>query len=191
MSDHGYSTETMLAQLPHVLAEDRRLYALATAIATTLSARIDELKLLKIYPRIDEMSEAVLDLLAHDFSVEWWDTDWPLERKRQSLKESWRIHRILGTPAAVDLAVQAAFGAGEVQEWIEYGGLPHHFRVAGLSTTMAQTGYAKFLRLLCVVKRESSVLDSVVMSTQAEHHLFDGVGMMKCRHIKIGCNAPK
>ena len=189
MSNHGYNTETMLAQLPHVLAEDRRLNALATAIATTLAARFDDLHLLKIYPRIDELPEAVLDLLAQDFSVEWWDAAWPLERKRQSLKESWRIHRIMGTPAAVDLAVQAAFGAGSVQEWMEYGGRPHHFRVIGLGQEAAG-GYRKFLRLLGIVKRESSVLDAVVITAEVEHRLYAGAGIKSLQRITIGCNVP-
>ena len=191
MSDaHGYSAENMLAQLPRVLAEDDRMLALATAITRALMTHHDELRLEEIYTRIDELPADLLDILAVDFSIDWWDGDWSVERKRQTVKDSWQIHRLLGTPHALALAVQAAFGAGRAEEWWEYGGAPHHFRVVDLSPEMAQTGYNAFIRLLALIKRESSVLDAVVMQSIHEDHLHSGCGVVLCRRIAVDCAHP-
>lgn len=189
MSNHGITADNLVATLPEALRADQSIVALATAAASVLASRVDEINRVLIYPAIDTLPEDLLDLLAMDFAVDWWDGDWPVERKRQSLKDSWRIHRILGTPEAVALAAQAAFGAGEVQEWFEYGGTPNHFRVVGLGPEMALTGYAAFLRLLGIVKRESSVLDAVVMESRHGEELHAGCGLaMRCRRT-IDCEA--
>jgi phage tail P2-like protein len=174
---HGYNAESILAQLPPVLAEDGRMHALAVAITEALVVRLDEIELEKIYTRIDELPEDLLDILAVDFAVDWWDKSWPLERKRQSLKDSWRIHRILGTPEAMNLAVQAAFGAGRVEEWFDYSGKPHHFRVSGLTPDEALSGYSSFLRLLDIVKRESALLDAVMAQETGMMNLHFGVAV--------------
>ena len=174
---HGYNAASILSQLPQVLAEDGRMYALAIAITEALAVRLDEIELEKIYTRIDRLPEDLLDILAADFAVDWWDKNWPLDRKRQSLKDSWRIHRILGTPEAMNLAVQAAFGAGRVEEWFDYSGKPHHFRIAGLTPDKALSGYSSFLRLLGIVKRESAFLDAVMAQETGMMSLRFGVAI--------------
>lgn len=134
MSDaHGYSADAILAQLPRVLAEDERMHALAVAITEALAVRLGEIRLEEIYTRIDQLPESLLDILAVDFAIDWWDGNWSIDRKRQTVKDSWMIHKLLGTPSALAMAVQAAFGAGRAEEWFDYGGQAHHFRVVGLS----------------------------------------------------------
>ena len=187
---HGYSSENILAQLPRVLAEDRRMHALATAITEALAARLGEIDLEEIYIRIDELPETLLDILAVDFAVDWWDGNWPIERKRQSLKDSWRIHRILGTPAAVNLAVQAAFGEGRAEEWFAYGGKPNHIRIVDLSTEAALNGLDSFVRLLSIVARESSALDSITLGVNQDFRLYAGFAERLAKSIQITCREP-
>ena len=67
--------------------------------------------------------------MAYDFKVDWWDTDYSLEEKRRTLKNSWRVHKTLGTKAAVEMAVSAIYPNTQVVEWWEYGGEPYHFRL--------------------------------------------------------------
>lgn len=190
MSDaHGYTAANIMEQLPHVLSIDVRMHALAMAITKVLLVRFSEIPLEEIYLRIDELPEDLLDILAVDFAVDWWDGNWTVDRKRQTIKDSWKIHKILGTPKALDMAVQAAFGDGHAEEWFNYGGKPHHFRVVGLSLEMAQNGYDSFLRLLSIVKRESSVLDEVVMESLHEQSLRAGCGVCRCNHVTIDCGS--
>lgn len=162
-SAHGITAENLLASLPPVLANDENMTALAKTIAQVLAARVDEINGLAIYSRIDELPEALLDILAHDFKVDWWDSDYTLEEKRATLKSSWLVHRRLGTPAAVEAAISAIYPDTKVQEWWQYGGEPYHFRLL-LDATYENVDPEKHQRVLEKVsyyKNLRSVLDEL------------------------------
>ncbi|NCE66053.1 phage tail protein I, partial [Pseudoflavonifractor sp. 524-17] len=61
--------------------------ALAQAIAELLARRKEEIDRLLIYPAIDRLDEPLLDILARDFKVDWWDADYSVEEKRRTLKD--------------------------------------------------------------------------------------------------------
>lgn len=126
---HGITAENLLISLPPALANDKSMMALAAGVSEVLAARIPEIDAINIYSRIDELPEDLLDILAYDFKVDWWDGNYTLEEKRQTIKSNWRVHRQLGTKAAVETAIRAIYPATEVQEWWEYGGEPYHFRL--------------------------------------------------------------
>lgn len=129
MNKHGLTPENLLASLPQALQGDGSIVALAQAISSVLSGRIEEIDHLRIYPAIDQLDEPLLDILAHDFKVDWWDADYTLEEKRRTLKDSWRVHKLMGTKAAVETAISAIYPNTKVLEWFEYGGSPYHFRL--------------------------------------------------------------
>jgi len=68
--NHNISAENLLASLPRVLQEDKSMQALAAAVAEVLAGRSVEIDDLRIYSRIDELAEEMLDILAHDFKVD-------------------------------------------------------------------------------------------------------------------------
>ena len=123
------SPESMLQALPRVLQEDENMYALAVAVIQALDARQTENENLSIYPSIDNLPEGLLDILAYDFKIDWWNGDYSVEEKRRTLKDSWRVHRMLGTKAAVEAAISAIYPETKVQEWFEYGGKPYFFKL--------------------------------------------------------------
>ena len=61
MNKYGPTKENLLLALPHVLRQDANMLALADSIATVLAAQWDEIDLLRIYQRIDELDEELLD----------------------------------------------------------------------------------------------------------------------------------
>ena len=129
MSSHGLTKENLVATLPVALQKDPSAIALAEAMAELLARRPEEIDRLRIYPDIDRLDERMLDILAYDFKVDWWDPNYTLEEKRRTLKDSWRVHKMLGTKAAVETAIRAIYPRTTVQEWFEYGGEPYHFRL--------------------------------------------------------------
>lgn len=129
MSKHDLSSENLMTTLPQVLKNDANLNALASSIAELLSRRCSEIAQLIIYSRIDELPEELLDILAYDFKVDWWDYDLTIEQKRQTLKNSWHVHRHLGTKYAVETAISVIYPTTIVQEWFEYGGDPYTFQL--------------------------------------------------------------
>ena len=129
MNKHGITKENLVETLPLALRNDPSVVALAEALADVLVARLPEIDRLLIYPAIDTLDEPLLDILAYDYKVDWWDPEYSLEEKRRTLKDSWRVHRLLGTRAAVETAISAIYPHTQVLEWFEYGGEPYHFRL--------------------------------------------------------------
>lgn len=129
MNKHGLTKENLMGALPLALREDPSVVALAEALATVLAERPAEIDRLRIYPAIETLDEPLLDILAYDFKVDWYDYGYSLEEKRRTLKDSWRVHKLLGTKAAVVMAISAIYPRTQVLEWFEYGGEPYHFRL--------------------------------------------------------------
>ena len=131
MSDaHGLTKENLLSTLPAGLRGNPSIAALGEVTMDALAKRPAEISRISIYPRIDELPEELLDILAYDFKVDWWDPDYSLEEKRRVFKDSWYVHQHMGTKAAVETAIRAIYPLTTVEEWFEYeGGQPYHFRL--------------------------------------------------------------
>lgn len=160
-SAHALTAENLLRALPEVLRNDENMAALAASVAQVLAQRPEEIQRLSIYPRIDTLQEELLDILAYDFKVDWWDADYTLEEKRRTLKDSWRVHRMLGTKAAVEMAISAIYPETKVIEWFEYDGQPYHFKLL-IDATFEGVNPEKHQRVLDRVefyKNLRSVLD--------------------------------
>lgn len=126
---HALTEENLLRQFPQALTGDPALLALGRVLAGALERRAGENERAALYTAIDRLPERVLDILARDFKVDWWDPSYDLEEKRRTLKDSWRVHRTMGTKAAVEAAISAIYPKVAVQEWFEYGGKPYHFKL--------------------------------------------------------------
>lgn len=129
MINHGITPDNLMRTLPSVLSNDENMRSLAQVIADTLSARTGEIDKLKIYTQIDNLPEDLLDILAHDFKVDWYGYDYGIDAKRALIKDSFQVHRKLGTRGAVEKALSDIYPGSEVEEWFDYGGLPYYFRI--------------------------------------------------------------
>lgn len=178
---YGITLEALMRTLPEALKRDESMNALAHGIAQVLSDRAKEIESLALYARIEELPEELLDILAYDFNVAWWDWSLKLEDKRRMIRESWHVRRHLGTKYAVELAVSAAFGSGAVEEWFEYGGEPYHFRIAFVELRRVWDNYDGFLSTLEAVKRKSAVLDSLTAMKTIEPKLYYGMALIEGR----------
>ena len=126
---HGLTKENFLRSLPVSISGDQKMVALAEVIAGALERNREELEGLAVYPHIDRLGEGLLDILARDFKVDWWDGDYSLDEKRRTFATSWQVHKSLGTKGAVETALRAIYPNSAVLPWFEYGGNPYHFRL--------------------------------------------------------------
>lgn len=94
----------------------------------------DNVILALIYARIDELAEDVVDNLAVQLHVDFYDYSLALDKKRAVVKQSIARHQIKGTKAAVEQVIRTVFNQGHVQEWFEYSGSPYHFRVDAIES---------------------------------------------------------
>lgn len=177
MNKYGMTATNFLRTLPTVLQNDPNMQALAAAIATELEQLARDVRLAQLYTRIDELDETMLDALAAGFKVDWWRPEATIEEKRNALKASWYVHKHLGTKSAIETAVADYLGSGKVEEWFEYGGQPHHFRVASENNTAIITNYDAFMAVLEVVQRRSSVLEHITALLHHTQALYFGTAL--------------
>lgn len=171
MSDrYGLTRENILSVFPLALRQDSSMRALAEAAAELLAQRPGEIERLAIYPKIEELPEALLDILAYDFKVDWYDYNYTLDEKRKTLKGSWLVHKRLGTKYAVESAVSAIYPNANVQEWFEYGGEPFHFRLNlnASEKSMSVEQHNRVLKLVQYYKNLRSHLDAVQYTIEAK-----------------------
>lgn len=117
---------------------------------------------------IDDLPEEILDVLAVELRTPAYDEEFPIETKRALIKGTLPYYSRLGTPAAVNWVVATLFGNGKIQEWFDYQGEPHHFRVTVRNdgTFRSLNGLVEFIRLIDAVKRKSSWLDGIIVVTE-------------------------
>ena len=160
---HALRVENFMLSLPSVLAEDEELSALARAAAEQFDALIRSTGRASVLINIDTLPEAVLDILARDFRVDWYDSNATPERKRQQIRTAFDVHRHKGTKNAVETAVSAIVPGATVEEWFEYNGEPYCFRIV-IETDGHNLGVADQQRLLLNVqyyKNARSRLESI------------------------------
>lgn len=166
-SAHGITKENILSMFPHALAGDKSLSALGEIAAELLVMRRDETDLPRIFPCIDRLDEAVLDILAYDLKVDWYDYDYPIRAKRELIKGSILAHKRLGTVYAVETVLNSLYPGSEIEEWFDYGGEPGYFRINVDVTESAGEGAVtvysaeEIAYKLRTVKRLSAHLENV------------------------------
>lgn len=127
--NNGINKDALMSVLPAPLENDDGMRVLAETAAGAMNELWGYVDLPIIYARIDDMSETMLDILAKDFKVDWYNYDFTIDSKRIIIKDSFFVHRHLGTKAAFVRALSDIFPASTVEEWFEYGGEPFIFRV--------------------------------------------------------------
>lgn len=160
---YAISAENMMARFPGALKQDGSVRTIAEVEAGWLERDIPDIDLAKIYANIDRAPEGLLDILAKDFAVDWYDYDYSVESKRELIKSSFYVHKFLGTPAAVSRMLSSVFPGSYIEEWFTYGGEPHHFQIVLETRDSRENANAKdILDAVGKVKRLSSHLDGIV-----------------------------
>ena len=141
-----------LGLLPHSIAADEQIAAVAKALEPVLASSDKAIASILIMARLSgsdaalspalfrlvekagglkALEEELLDLLAWQFHVDGYEAASSLSQKRRMVQDSIPIHRRRGTPWAVKAALEAVLErAVEVREWFDYGGEPYHFRIS-------------------------------------------------------------
>jgi phage tail P2-like protein len=144
-----------------------------------------------IYSRIGELPEPVIDLLAWQFHVDFYEPEsLPLEIKRGLVKSSILVHKRKGTEWAVRELCGIAFGDAEIYPWFEYGGEPYHFSISIDATLPTAEAWRKFFLALEVTKSVRDWLDAIEVRRGAAGELFYGLGTATGGSMVVGIGAP-
>lgn len=167
MSNKIYDTDFSKI-FPNVLQKDESMMAIAKVATEKLLEISNSIDKVLIYANIDKLPGEILDILAYDMHVDWYDETYPVEAKREVIKSSVTVHKKMGTKYAVEKALRAVHPASCIEEWFEYGGNPYCFRIICDTTeSKVQANYEEIVNTVNIYKRLSAHLDSVTYQAHA------------------------
>ena len=167
--------------IPDSIRSDPGVQAAAEALDNELQAvslAINETMLLS---RLDELPDTVMDLLAWQWHVDFYEDTLPIEKKRNLVRQAIAWHKRKGTPGIVQEMVSAVFAGGYVTEWWEYDGQPYHFRVEATDVVQDGAAFERLARLINAAKNTRSWLDSIRIKRSISTNILIG----SARHILI------
>ncbi|MGE5631699.1 MAG: phage tail protein I [Caulobacteraceae bacterium] len=165
-------TVDLLELQTNYMKQDPTTQALCVALTPHLRQLANEVRLCLIYSRTDELPEAILDELAWQRKIDWYDATADIEIKRQLVKTAPAIKHCLGTPYAVEEVIKIYFGDGELQEWFDYGGARGMFKVLTNNSAVTGERAQQFIKVLNAVKRKSSHLEEIIIALSGEMNLY-------------------
>lgn len=179
MSKYVTDGKSILGTFPNSLARDDDKRKLAESVSNVLAQLMADTDKAAIFTRINELDEPLLDILAADLKVDWYDYEGALEEKRKTIWECIDVHRYKGTKFAVETALRGVYENVKVSEWFEYDGEPYHFMVTIYDSSNDEEKRQRILDKIKYYKNLRSVLDDVVfvVGANVEVPLYIGVKM--------------
>lgn len=148
--------------LPSSIASDTTVQNIAKAINEKLKLINRQTELILLLPRLDELPETLVDELAWQYHVDFYDYAADITKKRALVRKAIAWHRYKGTPAAVEEVCTAVFQSAKVAEWWQYGGEPYHFQVRLIEEGVPDESVIDNLeRAIQVTKNTRSWLDGL------------------------------
>lgn len=154
--------------MPAFMKEDEAVQGLSGGVNWVTEELAAKIKLFSTWNQIDNMTGAELDMLAEELYITWYDKTATIDIKRELIKNSDLVHSKMGTNWAVQNVIETYFGHGEVQDWYDYEGQPHHFKVITSNQSVTTGAAEKFLSVLDKVKRKSAFLDGIEVVADGE-----------------------
>ena len=164
--------------VPRVVAGQDWVRALSEAVGVLHERTLRYIDDSQIYTSLDTATEPVLDALAINWKVDWYDTGYSVEQKRRIIKTALTVRRLMGTVGAVKLQADAIYPGTMLEEWFEYGGQPGTFRlyINVTDTTEEHPAIiyspAEMERRLITAKRWSAHLESHALLTGGQPGAF-------------------
>jgi len=151
--------EDALKLLPYSLKQDPVLVAMFEAVVIQLHEAYEEAEALSNLVDVDKIPERLLDLLAYENHVDFYDSDLTVEQKRELVKKSFSWHRKKGTRWAVEQILHIFFKDVDLYEWFEYDGTPYRFSVEVSVKENSRESYQKVKKMIESTKNKRSLLE--------------------------------
>ena len=165
----------LIELLPTSIASNETIRNICNAIAEKLQTINEKAELVLLLPRLDQLPETLVDELAWQYHVDFYDYAADINKKRALVRKAIDWHRRKGTPAAVEEVCTAVFKSAKVYENWEYGGKPYHFQVRMISEGIPDKSVLDNLyRAIKESKNVRSWLDALSFDRQIAGSLFVG-----------------
>lgn len=172
--------------LPSSIADDETVRAICDSIAGKLQMIDEKSELVLLLPRLDYLPEVLIDELAWQYHVDFYDYSASIDKKRALVREAIAWHRKKGTPAAVEAVCAAVFKSAKVFENWQYGGKPYHFQVRMITESIPdQSVIDNLYRAISESKNVRSWLDTLSFFREAAGTVFIGGAYSSLRRVEI------
>lgn len=162
--------------LPSVLKEDKTISAIAKVLQKYLDENYEYIKRLNILANIDNITnEDLIDHLAYQFHVDFYDPSLSLDKKKRLVKFSIYHHRKKGTKWATEDLLSKAFDTSYIKEWFEYDGDPYFFKIYTKDILGSKEKYINTIKALNTVKNTRSWLEKLIVERGLDHNIYYGI----------------
>ncbi|KAB8126897.1 phage tail protein I [Gracilibacillus oryzae] len=152
--------------LPSSLQSDPFVVALANALEKEFKEAYREAESLSNLSDVSNLPEHLLDFLAYQRHVDFYENTLPLDQKRKLIEQATQWHRKKGTPMAVENVVSIIFDDAKVTEWFKYGGRPYFFKIELNHHTILNNDLSRLREMVEATKNKRSKLESVEIITK-------------------------
>lgn len=149
--------------LPYSLSQDPVLVAMFEALVIQLKEAYDEADLLYDLVNIDKLPEPLLDVIAYEKHVDFYDNQLTFEQKLELIKSSISWHRKKGTRWAVERVVSIVYPNANVYEWFEYDGHKYRFKIEVDEPFIASKDMKRLRELVEATKNKRSWLEYIAI----------------------------
>jgi len=153
----------LLDIMPESIKNDPQVQAMAAAVSQEIQSVSADIALCTLLARLDELPEEIVDSLAWQLHVDFYEPDLPIEQKRELVRQAIPWHKYKGTKWAVEQVVSIIFKEAKVKEWFEYDGDPYHFRVETEQTLANDTDLDRLVSMIDATKNTRSWLQDVTI----------------------------
>lgn len=186
---------------PSSIMEDPQMLAMMASLDPELKSVSQDIRETLIYSRIDELSEPVLDLLAWQWHVDFYELARTLEMKRAAVKGSIAWHRKKGTVWAIRKALEMLGIKGTVTEWWKIpGAKPYTFAVEAEITSGFWSQYPDSVDATKVIRKAIEMSKSTrswlmalhtVITADIVHPLYIGTATLRAGHQALYPETPE
>lgn len=174
--------------MPPNLLKDSFVKAMCDALDVQLNKLVENNKKLSIYANIDNLPEEIINFLAWQFHVDFFDESWTLKQKRDTVKNSIKWHRYKGSIGVLEDYISTIFGNARVIEWFDYDGEPYHFKIDMITGEIPSIeALNKILKAIYTIKNTRSWCDGLGFLRAIDNKIYIGLhqSQFKQYHVKL------
>lgn len=157
--------------LPISLQSDPVVVVMFEAAIIQLQELYDKAMMVVDFVNIDKLPEDLLDLIAFEKHVDFYDNDLTIEQKRELIKTSISWHRKKGTRWAVENVVSIVYKNAQVYEWFEYEGDPYFFCIYVDEPFIFAKDLKRLTNLIDATKNKRSWLEYIAIKLRQTDYL--------------------
>lgn len=159
--------------LPAFMRDDEAAIALSKAVSELMG--LQRIPTIRTWDEIDNLNEEECDELAWELDVDWYDSTYSLDIKRNLIKNAINVKRVAGTKASVLTVLRGIFGDAELEEWFQYNGNPYRFKVR-TSAILTEDMASYFWELVKKIKNVRSHIEALEIIRETRNTIYAGCG---------------